>query len=237
MLQFDQARARIGTFTLSADFGVARGSRVAVIGPSGAGKSTLLGMVSGFTPLSAGKVSWGGQDLGPLAPGVRPVSILFQDQNLFPHLSVAQNIGLGIRPDLRLSADQRAAVSRALAEVGLAGLENRLPAQLSGGQQSRVTLARALLRARPILLLDEAFSALGPALKTEMLELLTRIATENEATVLMVTHDPNDARAFASETVLVMDGTAHAPMPTGPLLDDPPPRLAAYLGRRSHREP
>ncbi|MFV0408210.1 MAG: ATP-binding cassette domain-containing protein [Paracoccus sp. (in: a-proteobacteria)] len=230
MLRFDQARVRIGSFTLSADFGVARGSRVAVIGPSGAGKSTLLGMVSGFTPLTAGKVSWGGQDLGPLAPGARPVSILFQDQNLFPHLSVAQNIGLGIRPDLHLSADQRAAASHALTEVGLAGLENRLPAQLSGGQQSRVTLARALLRARPILLLDEAFSALGPALKTEMLELLTRIATENEATVLMVTHDPNDARAFAPETVLVMDGAAHGPMPTGPMLDNPPPGLAAYLG-------
>ena len=94
----------------------------------------------------------------------------------------------------------------------------------------RVALARVLLRARPILLLDEPFAALGPALKAEMLSLLNDIADGTEATVLMVTHDPQDARVFSPQTILVEDGRAHAPRDTGPLLDNPPPGLRAYLG-------
>ncbi|MDO5642177.1 MAG: ATP-binding cassette domain-containing protein [Paracoccus sp. (in: a-proteobacteria)] len=230
MLRFDKAVAEQGAFRLSADFSIESGARVAVIGPSGSGKSTLLGMVAGFGALSGGRILWQGRDLAGTAPGARPVSILFQDQNLFPHLSVAQNVGLGLRADLRLSAAQKAAVAAALQQVGLQDMGARLPAALSGGQQSRVALARVALRARPILLLDEAFAALGPALKAEMLDLLARIATENGATVLMVTHDPADARAFAPRTVTVIDGIARAPQPTGPLLDAPPPELAAYLG-------
>jgi thiamine transport system ATP-binding protein len=101
---------------------------------------------------------------------------------------------------------------------------------LSGGQQSRAALARALLRQRPILCLDEPFAALGPALKTEMLGLLADLADETGATVLMITHDPADARAFAPLTSLVADGVAHPPAPTAALLDNPPPALAAYLG-------
>ncbi|WBU62004.1 ATP-binding cassette domain-containing protein [Paracoccus albus] len=220
----------LGSFHLSADFEIAPGARIAVIGPSGSGKSTLLGMVAGFVPLSAGRITYGEQDLSRLTPGARPVSILFQDQNLFPHLSVAQNVGLGLRPNLRLTPDEQAAIEDALSQVGLTDKADSMPAQLSGGQQSRVALARVALRARPILLLDEAFSALGPALKADMLALLGRIADRTKATVLMVTHDPDDARAFASETVLVMDGLAQAPVATGPLLDNPPPALRAYLG-------
>ncbi|MFD1796524.1 ATP-binding cassette domain-containing protein [Paracoccus aurantiacus] len=230
MLRFDRAEATLGSFRLSADFEIAAGARIAVIGPSGSGKSTLLGMVAGFVPLSAGRVLWAGKDLSQIPPGDRPVSTLFQDQNLFPHLSVAQNVGLGLRPDLRLSPEQQARVADALRQVGLEGMADRRPAQLSGGQQSRVALARVALRARPILLLDEAFAALGPALKTDMLQLLERIAGETGTTVLMVTHDPDDARAFAPETVVVVDGIAQPPAMTGPLLDDPPPALRAYLG-------
>lgn len=230
MLRFDRAEATLGDFRLNADFAFEAGARVAVIGPSGSGKSTLLGMVAGFVPLSAGRILWQGQDLAGMAPGARPVSILFQDQNLFPHLSVAENVGLGLRPDLRLSRTEHAAVAQALQEVGLQDMAARRPAQLSGGQQSRVALARVALRARPVLLLDEAFAALGPALKSDMLALLARIADRNGATVLMVTHDPDDARAFACQTVAVIAGRAHPPVPTGPLLDDPPPELAAYLG-------
>ncbi|MDO5603922.1 MAG: ATP-binding cassette domain-containing protein [Paracoccus sp. (in: a-proteobacteria)] len=230
MLRFEGAEARLGEFTLRADLEITAGARVAVIGPSGSGKSTLLGMVSGFVPLAAGRVTWQGHDLGGMAPGKRPVSVLFQDQNLFPHLSVAQNVGLGLRSDLRLSPAQHKAVADALCDVGLEGMGARLPAQLSGGQQSRVALARVALRARPVLLLDEAFSALGPALKSDMLALLERIAADSGATVLMVTHDPADARAFAPQTITVMDGIAAPPVPTAGLLDNPPERLRAYLG-------
>ncbi len=231
MLRFEGVEIVQGDFRLTADFTIRTGERVAVIGPSGAGKSTLLSVIAGFFAQSAGRILWDGRDLGPLPPGARPLSILFQDQNLFPHLTAGQNVALGLRPDLRLSGEDQARVSAALARVGLAGMEDRRPGTLSGGQQSRVALARVLLRARPLMLLDEPFSALGPALKVEMLDLVAEIAADTGATVLMVSHDPEDALRVAGQTVLVADGIAHAPRPTAALLADPPPALAAYLGK------
>lgn len=231
MLKFEHAQATLDGFSLTANFEISSQTRIAILGPSGAGKSTLLSMIAGFTPLSAGRITWRSKDLTPIAPAARPISILFQDQNLFPHLNVADNVGLGLRPDLRLSAAQKAARDAALAAVELTELGSKRPAQLSGGQQSRVAIARTLLHARPILLLDEPFSALGPALKTEMLSLVETIASRNGSIVLMVTHDPADARQFAEETIIVDDGVAHAPVATGPLLAKPPAAIQKYLGR------
>lgn len=218
-------------FRLAADWSLPKGAKVAVIGPSGAGKSTLLSVIAGFLRPVSGRVLWEGRDLAEVSPGDRPLSILFQDQNLFPHLTLDQNLGLGLRPDLRLSADARAQVAEALARVGLAGFGGRKPGQLSGGQLGRAALARALLRARPMLMLDEPFAALGPALKAEMLDLVAEVAGETGALVMMVTHDPEDAKGFADLTVLVEGGQAHAPAPTGALFADPPPELRAYLGQ------
>lgn len=229
-LTLESVTIRQGEFTLSADLTLPKGGRFAVIGASGSGKSTLLSLIGGFLAPEAGRVLWSGRDITALPPGRRPVSTLFQSHNLFPHLTVAQNVGMGLRADLRLDAGQKARVSESLAEVGLEGLGARRPAALSGGQQSRVALARVLLRDRDILLLDEPFSALGPALKSEMLALLARIADRTGALVLMVTHDPEDARAFAPETLLVEAGRVHPPQPTAALLDNPPPGLRAYLG-------
>lgn len=229
-LRFEGVRIEQEGFRLEADLTVPAGARVAVLGPSGAGKSTLLGAVAGFVPLAAGRILWRGRDLGAMAPGERPLSILFQDQNLFPHLTAAQNVGLALRPSLRLDAAERARVEAALARVGLAGLGARRPAQLSGGQQGRVALARALLRARPLLLLDEPFAALGPALKSEMLALVAGIAADAGATLLMVTHEPRDAEAITEAVILVAEGRASPPQPTAALLADPPPALRAYLG-------
>ncbi|MCC6305338.1 MAG: ATP-binding cassette domain-containing protein [Rhodobacteraceae bacterium] len=207
------------------------------MGPSGGGKSTLLAAIAGFQPLAAGRILWGGRDLAPLAPGARPLSILFQDQNLFPHLTLAENVGLGLDPRLRLGRAEKARVAAVLARTGLAGKEGRRPAALSGGEQGRAALARALLRARPLLLLDEAFAALGPALKAEMLALLAAILDEGGATLLMVTHDPADARALTPATIVVAGGRADPPRPTPALLADPPPALAAYHGRPAPAPP
>lgn len=230
MLRLEGVEIVQDDFRLGADWALPAGARVAVIGPSGAGKSTLLSMIAGFVAPSAGRVTWEGRDLAALAPGARPLSILFQDQNLFPHLTLDQNLGLGLRPDLRLTAAEQQAVSDALARVGLEGMGARRPSQLSGGQLGRAALARALLRARPLLLLDEPFAALGPALKAEMLDLVVQVAQAGGAAVLMVTHDPRDAQAFADLTVLVADGVAQPPMPTAALFADPPAALRAYLG-------
>ncbi len=228
-LALDGVLIRQGGFTLAADLAVAAGETLAVIGPSGAGKSTLLAAIAGFAPVVAGRVRVAGADVTGQPPAARPVTLLFQDNNLFPHLDAAANVGLGLRPDLRLSRDQRARVAAALDEVGLAGLGGRLPGALSGGQRSRVALARALLRRRPVLLLDEPFAALGPRQRREMLALVARIAGETGATVLMVTHLPGEARDFAPRSILVAGGRAQAPVPTADLLDHPPEALGDYL--------
>jgi len=230
MLTLDNLVIEQDDFRLEADFTVPTAARVALLGPSGAGKSTLLGALAGFLPPSAGRILWQGDEITRTRPGDRPLSILFQDQNLFPHLSVAQNLGLGLSPKLRLSREDDAKIEAALARVGLAGLGPRRPGALSGGQQGRVALARCLLRAKPLLLLDEPFAALGPALKSDMLELVAEIAAEQGATVLMVSHDPADALRLCPQTVLVAEGKAHPPAPTAALLSAPPPALAAYLG-------
>ena len=230
MLTFDNMRITQGDFSLSADFTVQGGEILAVIGPSGGGKSTLLNVVAGFLEPTQGRVLWNDLDMAGMPPGERPVSILFQDNNLFPHLTVTQNVGLGLRPDLRLSAEQITQVDAALERVGLGGYGTRKPAALSGGQQSRVALARMLLRGNPLVLLDEPFAALGPALKGEMLELVSELMGESGATLMMVSHDPEDAKRIAGQTVLVADSVAHAPVETREFFSDPPAALRAYLG-------
>ncbi|MBD1205949.1 MAG: ATP-binding cassette domain-containing protein [Rhodobacteraceae bacterium] len=231
MLQLDHLVLAAPGFRLAADLTVPQGARTALIGPSGAGKSTLLNAIAGFTAPQSGRILWQVQDITAKDPGQRPVTILFQDQNLFPHLTLERNLALGLAPDGSLSPDIRARVEQALHRTGLDGLAQRKPAQLSGGQQGRAALARALLRARPLLLLDEPFAALGPALKQDMLALVAEVAAETGATVLMVTHDPQDAKAFADLTILVADGQAHPPQGTAALFAHPPQALADYLGQ------
>ncbi|PJI85925.1 thiamine transport system ATP-binding protein [Yoonia maricola] len=219
-----------GSFSLSADVAFAAGKAVALIGPSGAGKSTLLAAIAGFLAPASGRLQWDDVDLTDMAPGERPVSMLFQDNNLFPHLTAAQNVGLGLRPDLRLNADDRAVAAIALTDVGLAGFDDRKPRDLSGGQQSRVALARVLVADRPVVLLDEPFAALGPAMKDEMLDLVKAKLIAAGKTVIMVTHDPADAQRMAGMAALVAAGEVSAPVATDVLFDNPPPALKAYLG-------
>lgn len=233
MLTLKRLKITQGEFTLSADLSVPTGTKTAILGPSGAGKSTLLNAIAGFVTPHAGDILWHNTSLSALPPGQRPLSILFQDNNLFPHLTVAQNIGLGLRPDLRLTRDQSNQVSIALKRVGLADMGPRKPAALSGGQQSRVALARMLLRHRPLLLLDEPFAALGPALKAEMLDLVDDLLAETQATLLMVSHDPTDAKRIADQVIVVAEGQASAPVNTKALFQNPPQALAQYLGQSS----
>ncbi|MFK7939804.1 MAG: ATP-binding cassette domain-containing protein [Roseovarius sp.] len=230
MLKLDACTITNGAFTLAAHLEVEHGTRTAIIGPSGSGKSTLFEAIAGFRDLTNGRMIWNGTDFTTRPPGKRPVAMLFQDGNLFPHLTAAQNVGLGLRPTTRLSADEQTQVTAALTRVGLPDMGDRKPAQLSGGQQSRVALARALVQRRDLLLLDEPFAALGPALKSEMLDLVAVLTQETATTLLMVSHDPEDARRITENAILVADGTAHPPQPTTELLDNPPPALRDYLG-------
>ena len=230
MLRFDNVLLGQGQFELRADWMLPRGARLAILGPSGAGKSTLLSAVAGFLDPLAGKIFWEAGCIDLLPPAQRPVTMLFQDHNLFGHLTVAQNVGLGLDPSLNLNAEQKQRVGEALLRVGLENYADRKPAALSGGQQGRVALARALIRDRALWLLDEPFSALGPGLRREMLSLVAEMAENSAATVLMVTHDPDDALRFADYTVFVDKDVAQAPVLTADLLADPPKELRAYLG-------
>ncbi|MDW4498234.1 ATP-binding cassette domain-containing protein [Sulfitobacter sp. D35] len=230
MLQIEDMRVRLGSFELAADFSIAEGRRVAVIGPSGSGKSTLLSSIAGFVAPVRGEILWKGDEITRERPGDRPVSMLFQDNNLFPHLSVMQNVGLGLRPDLKLEAAQKAQVVDALRRVELQDHAGKKPAALSGGQQSRAALARVLVQDRPLVLLDEPFAALGPALRRDMLELVRELVAETGATLMMITHAPEDVGRIADDVIFVDAGRAQAPMPAADLLENPPPALRAYLG-------
>ena len=229
MLSLNDVIITQGDFRLSADFVIEAGQRIAVIGPSGAGKSTLVNAVCGFVDVTQGRIDLNGADITQAAPADRDMAILFQDNNLFPHLSIAQNVGLGIRPALRLSGPELAKVEDALSRVGLKGYGARKPGDLSGGQQSRAALARALVQGKSWMVLDEPFAALGPALRADMLDLVAQVANDTGAGVLMVTHAPEDARRIADKVVFVEGGIAHPPQPTAQLLDNPPPALKAYL--------
>lgn len=232
MLTLERIEIRQPSFRLDADFSVSTGLITALIGPSGAGKSSLLSIIGGFYTPASGRVLWNNSDISTLAPGARPCATLFQDNNLFPHLTVAANVGMALTSDMRLTPAQSEQVTAALSQVGLADMGTRKPATLSGGQQARAALARALLQDRPLVLLDEPFSALGPALKAEMLDLVRDTLAAAGRTVLMVTHDPADALRIADEILFVADGTVTGPHPTRELLDDPPPALRAYLGAK-----
>ena len=189
-------------FTLS----VTRGEQIAVLGPSGAGKSTLLNLIAGFLTPASGTMMIDGEDHTTTPPSRRPVSMLFQENNLFSHLSVQQNIGLGLNPGLKLNTSQREKMHYIAQQMGLDSLLERLPGELSGGQRQRVALARCLVREQPILLLDEPFSALDPALRQEMLTLVAEVCREKQLTLLMVSHSVEDAARIASRSIVVADG-------------------------------
>ncbi len=182
------------------------GSFLAVIGPSGAGKSTLLDLIAGFISPDSGAISIQNQLLTRLRPAQRPVSMVFQENNLFAHLDVHTNVALGISARLKLTQNDNKTVLAALQRVGLRGFEKRLPGELSGGERQRVALARALVRQQPLLLLDEPFAALGPALRAQMLHLVKELHEEKNLTTILVSHQPEDARTTASHTAFLNNG-------------------------------
>lgn len=217
-----------GSFRLAADWSLPAGASLALIGPSGAGKSLFLGALAGFEQIAQGVIRVAGADITHKPPAERPVTLMFQDNNLFGHLTLRENVGLGRNPSLRLSMSDRADIDAALAAVGLGELGDRLPKDVSGGQQSRAALARALIRQQPLLLLDEPFSALGPGLRREMLALVGRIRRDQNATLIYVTHNPEDARS-ADLVSFVDNGSVQQPVETEALFANPPPGLADYL--------
>lgn len=178
-------------------FAAAPGEITAISGQSGSGKSTLLDLVAGFLTPSGGTLTLDGADLISLPPESRPVSILFQSEALFDHLSAGRNLALGLpRGTPRAEATRR--IAAALAEVGLPGIEDQRAATLSGGEKQRVALARTLLRDRPVLLLDEPFSALDDSTRATIRELVRSLTAHHRWITLLVSHHADDVEALAS---------------------------------------
>lgn len=207
MLELKQTRYRYHQEWFEFTLGVKQGEILSLIGPSGAGKSTLLAMVSGFCEPESGEILIGGQSMLPLEPHQRPLAMLFQDNNLFEHLTVQDNIVLGIHPSLKRTPEVLNKVKEAASKVGLQDYLSRLPSELSGGQKQRVALARCFVQSRPLWLLDEPFSALDPLLRKEMLSVVKNLAEDNAITVVMVTHHLNDAKAIAHRFAYLSKGS------------------------------
>lgn len=206
MLILDQLTSDFPPLKMQFSFTVQQGQHLAIMGPSGAGKSTLLGLIAGFVEPQTGYLWFGKQDGTHLHPSQRPVSMLFQQNNLFTHLSVEQNLALGLHTGIRLSKIQRQQLLMIAERTGLLSYLQRTPAHLSGGQRQRVALARCLLRKKPLLLLDEPFSALDPALRDEMLLLTRQICEERQMTLIMVTHNLSDASRISQRSIIINNG-------------------------------
>jgi thiamine transport system ATP-binding protein len=221
-----------GGSDMTFDFSIPLGQIVGLLGASGSGKSTLLHLVAGFEEPKSGAIHIAGNDVTHLDPAQRPVSMVFQENNLFHHLTVAENVGLGRSPSLRLTQNDRADISKALADVGLAGKEDRRPDALSGGERQRAALARALVRRHPLLLLDEPFASLGPALRSDMVELVRSLHARTGMTIMFVTHAPEDARALADRIIFLENGRIAADGPVETFYGiNAPAAFTTYVGR------
>lgn len=177
-------------------FSVPEGHCLAVHGASGSGKSTLLSLIAGFLNPSAGQTLWNGKAIDQQAPWQRPVSSVFQEHNLFEHLDVFTNIGLGLHPGLKLSTNDKHAIEQALERTGLGGFARRMPGELSGGQRQRVAVIRAILRRQPLLLLDEPMTGLDPQARHELHAMLLE-EKANGITMILASHDQDDRKALA----------------------------------------
>ena len=185
---------------------IAPGERVTVMGPSGSGKSTLLAFIAGtldhaFT--AEGRVSIDGDDVTALVPERRRVGILFQDDLLFPHLSVGDNLAFALAPAVRSREARRAAIAEALDEAELSNFAGRDPATLSGGQRARVALMRTLLAQPRVLLLDEPFNKLDTQLRQDFRRFVFEHASHRGLPILLVTHDRADADAAAGRVIVL----------------------------------
>ena len=203
-LVLSQLSKRFTDFTAvdELDLVIPSGSFFALLGPSGCGKTTTLRMIAGLEQPTSGTISIGGQDITATTPHRRPVNTVFQNYALFPHMSVLDNVGFGLKRRKVRDADAQAKAALELVELGHLG--NRRPAQLSGGQQQRVALARAVVNRPAVLLLDEPLGALDMKLRRQMQTELKKIQTEVGLTFVHVTHDQEEAMTMA-DTVAVMN--------------------------------
>jgi spermidine/putrescine transport system ATP-binding protein len=208
MLTVTNLSVSYGEFAAVSDvsFGVSRGEFVSILGPSGCGKTTLLRAIAGYVYPDAGEIVLNGKPITYASPQQRRIGMVFQNYALFPHMTVAQNIGFALALERRPSTEIKARVAEMLAMVRLEGFDARRPAELSGGQQQRVALARALAFSPQLLLLDEPLGALDLRLREAMQLEIRRIQRETGVTALFVTHDQGEALAMSDRVAVMNSG-------------------------------
>ncbi|MEM0936938.1 MAG: ABC transporter ATP-binding protein [Pseudomonadota bacterium] len=223
VLRIGAVSKRFGATTVLEDcsLDVAEGEIVTLLGPSGCGKTTLLRCVAGFLDADGGDVRIDGQDMRPVAVNRRPVGVVFQSYALFPHLTVAKNVGYAMRMQgiARAEADRR--IAAALSTVSLSEFGDRYPAQLSGGQQQRVAIARVLVMEPRVLLLDEPFNALDAKLRGTMQVELRQLIKRLGLTAIFVTHDQEEALTMSDRIAVMRAGRIEQAAPPGEIFDYP----------------
>ena len=229
-LKIDGVRFRQGEWRLEVDLEAKRGECIALVGPSGAGKSTLLSLIAGFEQPDQGTIFVGEERIDTQAPARRPVTMMFQENNLFNHLTLYQNIALGCHPGLKLTEEDRELIETAMAATRLGALQSRKPADVSGGERQRAALARCLCQRRPLLLLDEPFTGLDPQLRVEMHELVNELRKTHALTVIIVSHLPHEVGRIADSLAFMLGGKILKAGPADAMLSHPEnPELAQYL--------
>jgi thiamine transport system ATP-binding protein len=201
MLEISQLHVQRGANLLHYDFKVPEGKIITLQGRSGVGKSTLLLTIAGFEQPQQGEIRWQGQSLLKYSAMNRPVTMLFQEHNLFEHISVDKNLHLGLR--YKSSSTLEAELVSALTQLEVLDQRFKMPAQLSGGQRQRIALIRTLLRPEPIVLLDEPFAELDPISRVLAADWVRETALKNHKTLLLVTHQQEDVERMGGESIIL----------------------------------
>ena len=233
IIQFENITKRFGKVVAvdNVNLSIQEGEFFALLGPSGCGKTTLLRMLAGFEVPSEGRILIDGQDISHVPPNKRPVNMVFQSYAVFPHMSVADNVGYGLKVDGVPAAERARRVEEALALVKLDGYGPRKPDQLSGGQRQRVALARALIKRPRVLLLDEPLSALDAKLREAMRSELAQLQEKVGITFLFVTHDQDEALAMATRCAVMNRGLLQQVATPSDLYEYPSSRFVAdFIG-------
>jgi multiple sugar transport system ATP-binding protein len=213
------------------DLDIVPGEFLVLLGPTGCGKSTLLRLIAGLEPPTRGQVLFDGRNVAQIAARHRNIAMVFQDYALYPHLTVAQNIGFPLRSGHEESGDIAARIAEAAAHLGLTGLLNRLPAHLSGGQRQRVAMARAIVRRPALFLLDEPLSNVDAGVRAELRGEIVALARRLGVTTVYVTHDQGEAMSMADRVAILRRGVLQQVGPPSQVYADPSTVFtAAFLG-------
>jgi len=180
---------------------IMKGEVVTIEGPSGIGKSTLINLISGFLKPESGEISWCKKRIDTLQPNERPTSTIFQNNNLFEHLSCFDNVCLGVSAKLKISLNDSETINNLFSELGIAKIKERMPNEISGGQEARVSIIRALLTKKPILLLDEPVSSLDQVTREETLKIIKNTSEKYNLTLVMVSHHRDDRKLLNARPI------------------------------------